>query len=69
MEDVGIFDGYLVHFTVFCYILLTVGIVPGNLIYFSHFDILNQEKSGNPGCRIASGSILEQEIPGSKNLY
>jgi hypothetical protein len=27
MEDVGIFYGHLVHFTVFCYILWTFGIV------------------------------------------
>jgi hypothetical protein len=35
MEDVGIFYGLLVHFTVFCYILWTFGIVRGNLVYFS----------------------------------
>jgi hypothetical protein len=34
MKDVGIFFGHLVHFTVFCYILLTFGIVHGNLVYF-----------------------------------
>jgi hypothetical protein len=50
MEDVGIFDGHLVHFTVFCFILWTFGIVRGNLVYFSRFDILYQEKPGNPGC-------------------
>jgi hypothetical protein len=33
MEDVGIFYGNLVHFTVFCYILWTFGTVPGNLVY------------------------------------
>jgi hypothetical protein len=48
MEDVGIFYGHLVHFTVFCYILLTFGIVCGILVYFSRFGILYQEKSGNP---------------------
>jgi hypothetical protein len=31
-----------------CYILLTFGIVCGNLVYFSRFGILYQEKSGNP---------------------
>jgi hypothetical protein len=46
MEDVGIFYGHLVHFTVFCYTLCTFGIVRGN---FFLFDILYQEKSGNPG--------------------
>jgi hypothetical protein len=49
VEDVGIFYGHLVHFTVFWYILLTFGIVCGNLVYFSRFGILYQEKSGNPG--------------------
>jgi hypothetical protein len=33
MENVGIFYGHLVHFTVFCYILWTFGIVRGNLVY------------------------------------
>jgi hypothetical protein len=49
MEDDGIFNGHLVHFTVFCYILSTFGIVLGNLVYFSSFGILYQEKFGNPG--------------------
>jgi hypothetical protein len=48
VEDVGIFYGHLVHVTVFCYILWTFGIVRGNLVYFSRFGILYQEKSGNP---------------------
>jgi hypothetical protein len=48
MEDDAIFYVHLVHFTVFCYILWTFGIVRGNLVYFSHFSILYQEKSGNP---------------------
>jgi hypothetical protein len=48
MEDVGIFYGHLVHFTVFWYILLTFGIFCGNLLYFSRFGILYREKSGNP---------------------
>jgi hypothetical protein len=47
-EDVGIFYGHLVHFTVFCYISWTFGIVRGNLGYFPPFGILYQEKSGNP---------------------
>jgi hypothetical protein len=48
MEDVAIFYGHLVHFTVFSYILATFCIVRGNLVYFSRFGILYQEKSGNP---------------------
>jgi hypothetical protein len=48
MEDVGMFHGHLVHFTVFCYILWTFGLNRGNLVYFSRFGVLYQEKSGNP---------------------
>jgi hypothetical protein len=48
MEVVHIFYEHLVQFTVFCYILWTFGIVRGNLVYFSLFGILYQEKSGNP---------------------
>jgi hypothetical protein len=39
MEDVGIFYGHLVHFTVSCYIFWTFGIVRGDLVYFSRFGI------------------------------
>jgi hypothetical protein len=56
MEDVGLFYGQLVHFTVFWYILWTFGIVRGNLVYFSRFGILYQEKFGNPGFK----SFLER---------
>jgi hypothetical protein len=48
MEYDGICNGHLVHFTVFCHILWTFGIVRGNLVYFFRFGILYQEKSGNP---------------------
>jgi hypothetical protein len=37
MEDVGIFYGHLVHFTVFCYMLWTFGTVRGHLAYFFPF--------------------------------
>jgi hypothetical protein len=57
MKDVGIFYGHLVHFTVFCFILWTFGIVHGNLVYFSHFGGLYQEKSGNPGSYGRNGFI------------
>jgi hypothetical protein len=53
MKDVGIVYGHLVHFTDFCCILWTFGIVRGivgivRLVYFSRFCILYREKSGNP---------------------
>jgi hypothetical protein len=51
MEDVGMFYGHLVHFTVFCYILCTFGIVRGNLVFFSRCGIFYQEKSGNPATK------------------
>jgi hypothetical protein len=35
--------GHLVHFTVFCYILCTFGIVRGNLVIFHRFGILYHE--------------------------
>jgi hypothetical protein len=43
MEDDGIFYGHLVHFTVFCYILSTFGIVRCNLAYFSSFGIFTKK--------------------------
>jgi hypothetical protein len=49
MEDVGVFYGHLVHLMVFYYIFRTFGTVRGNLVYFSRFGILFQEKSSNPG--------------------
>jgi hypothetical protein len=46
MEDVGIFYGDLVYFTVIWYI--SFGICYGNLVYFSPFGKLYLEKSGIP---------------------
>jgi hypothetical protein len=48
MEDVGIFYGHLVHFTVFCYILLTFGKVHGNLVYFIPFWYFEPRKIWQP---------------------
>jgi hypothetical protein len=61
MEDVAIFYVHLDHFTVFSYILATFCIVRGNLVYFSRFGILYQEKSGNPALHIHF-----EQGPGSK---
>jgi hypothetical protein len=57
MEDDGIFNGHLVHFTVFCYILWTNLVQFFNLVYFSRFGILYQEKSGNPAMPACSGFL------------
>jgi hypothetical protein len=51
MEDVGIFYGHLVHFTVFCYIFRTFGIVCSNLVYFFPFWYFALKKSGNPALK------------------
>jgi hypothetical protein len=48
MEDVGIFYGHLDHLTVFCYLLWTFGIVPGNLEYFFPFLYCAPRKSWQP---------------------
>jgi hypothetical protein len=58
MEGVGMFYGHLVHFTVFCCILFTFGVVRGHLVVFSLFGILYQEKSGNPGLNLAYTYII-----------
>jgi hypothetical protein len=47
LEDVGIYHGHVVHFTVFCYILWAFGRVRGDFVFFSRFGILYQEKSGS----------------------
>jgi hypothetical protein len=48
MEDVGLFYGHLVYFTTIWYIVRPFGILYDSLVYFSHFGMLYQEKSGNP---------------------
>jgi hypothetical protein len=50
MEDVDIFNGHFVHFTTFCYILWTFGVVRGNLVYFSPFWYFVPRKIWQP-CR------------------
>jgi hypothetical protein len=37
------------YFTAIWYILMPFGMFCGNLVYFSRFGMLYQEKSGNPG--------------------
>jgi hypothetical protein len=48
MEVDGILYGLWVHFTVFCYILWTFGIVRGNLVYFSPFRYFVPRKIWQP---------------------
>jgi hypothetical protein len=48
MEDIGIFYGDLVYFTAIWYMLWTLVMFCGNLVYFSNFGTLYQEKSGDP---------------------
>jgi hypothetical protein len=46
MENCMLYD-HLVYFTAIRNILRPFGIFCGNLVFFSHFGILDQEKSGN----------------------
>jgi hypothetical protein len=48
IEDVGIFCSHLAYFTAVGNILGTLGIVCGNLVFFSCFGMFYLEKSGNP---------------------
>jgi hypothetical protein len=52
MENVGLFYDLLVHFTAIWYIVWAIGIFSRYLVYFYHFGILFQEKSGNPASYI-----------------
>jgi hypothetical protein len=61
MKDVGIYYGHLVLFTDFCHILWTFG-TARDVAYFSHFGILYQEKSGNPGDNNKKGSFDVTDI-------
>jgi hypothetical protein len=70
MEDVGIFYGHLVHFTAFCYILRTFGIVRSNLVYFSRFWYFVQRKIWQPWCNQSQPSFSTFDSNGfcGKNL-
>jgi hypothetical protein len=49
IEDVGIFYGHWVNFPAIWHILYPFGICSLVLVHFTHFGMLYQEKSGNPG--------------------
>jgi hypothetical protein len=72
MEDDGTFYGHFVHFTVFCYILWTFGIVRGYYVCFFRFGILYQEKSGNPvyRCRnrVDHHQQFQQNVQGIQHI-
>jgi hypothetical protein len=48
LEDVDVFCGHLVHFTVFCYIFWAFGIFCGNLVYFPPFWYFGPRKIWQP---------------------
>jgi hypothetical protein len=52
MEDVDIFHGHLVNFTVFLY-FMDIWYSSWKFALFSRFGILYGEKSGNPGLHLA----------------
>jgi hypothetical protein len=64
MEDVGIFYG---HFILF----IAIGIFCGNLVYFSRFGMLFQEKSGNPAFYeiLQTRNKFYELLPTIKNTY
>jgi hypothetical protein len=43
------------------YISWTFGIVRGNLVYFSRFGILYEEKAGNPDHNLSTGANKHEE--------
>jgi hypothetical protein len=49
LEHFDIFYDHMVYFVAICFILWQFGICYGNSLYYPHFGILHQEKSGNPG--------------------
>jgi hypothetical protein len=48
LENVDIFYDHSEYFTDICNILRPFGTFCDNLVHFSHFGIMYQEKSGNP---------------------
>jgi hypothetical protein len=56
MEDVGKFYGPLVHFTVFCYILWTIGIVRDYLVSIFPFWYFVPRKIWQPRIYFLSSS-------------
>jgi hypothetical protein len=76
MEDVGIFYGHLVNFPAVWHILWPFGICSLVLVHFTRFGVLDQEKTGNPGCKpifkklkVPFNKIFKREnIIKSKNL-
>jgi hypothetical protein len=56
MEDVGIVYSHQEYLTANWYILRPFGTFCDHLVYFSLFGMLHQNKSGNPGVGLLSGS-------------
>jgi hypothetical protein len=54
-------DTWSIHFTVFCYMLWTFGIVCGNLVYFPPFWYFVERKIWQPWCRRRLSMILRNE--------
>jgi hypothetical protein len=57
MEDVGVFYGHLVQFTVFCYILWTLGLVRGNLVCFFPFRYFVPRKIRQPWSQLGLSNV------------
>jgi hypothetical protein len=64
MEDVGIYYGHLVHFTIFCYIVWVVGIGGGNFVYFSVLVFCTKKNLATPARwrLIRERKIVKQQV-------
>jgi hypothetical protein len=67
LEDVGIFYGHFVHFTVFCYISWTFGKVCGNLVYFSRFGFCTKKNLAT--LRLTGGKKQITQVSKKKLFY
>jgi hypothetical protein len=70
MEDVGILFGHAVYFTAIRHVLWSIGIFCGNLVSFSRFGKVCQEKSGNPPAinTAASNKKIASDSPTTKSV-
>jgi hypothetical protein len=65
MANVGLFYDHLEYFMAIWYNFWPLGIVCGQLLYFSNLECLGQEKSGNPA-HYRNGKVVTNEWSGNK---
>jgi hypothetical protein len=62
MENACLFNDHSENFMANWYNLWPFGKVRGHLVQSSHFGMLNQEKSGNPGSSYLRGSAVVRHL-------